>query len=86
MPAEVVQLAATAAPAAGSAAAPAAPAAAPGIGASLAALGTAVKAFVLANPVGIAAVGGALVGAGAYYAFTRLRSKPAAATEAPAAA
>ena len=69
------------------AAATPATATAPGIGASLAGLGTAVKAFVLANPVGMAALGGVLLGAGAYYALTRKRNKPAAATaEAPAAA
>lgn len=75
MATEAAQLAVAAAPAA------------PGIGAALAGLGTAVKAFVVANPVGLAAVGGVLVGAGAYYALTRNRNKPApAAAEAPAAA
>lgn len=73
------------------AAAAAAQAATPGIGSSLAGLGTAVKVLVLTHPVSLAAVGGALLGAGVYHALTRGRGKtetpPApAADAAPAAA
>lgn len=44
---------------------------------SLTAIGTASKAFALAHPVGIAVVGGALVGAGVYYIANRWFKKPA---------
>lgn len=41
-----------------------------------------VKAFLLAHPVGVAIVGGALVGVGAYYLMKRFSNKE----EKPAAA
>jgi hypothetical protein len=66
-----------------SAAAPAAP---PGIGASLASLGTAVKVLVLSHPASLAAVGGALLGAGAYHMLTRKRAPAATPAPEPAAA
>lgn len=61
----------------------AAPAGTPGIGASLAGLGTAVKVFVLSHPVSLAAVGGVLLGAGAYRVLTRKHGAEPAATPAP---
>jgi len=42
---------------------------------SLASMGTATKAFVLAHPVGVAIVGGALIGVGAYYVVKKIRGK-----------
>jgi pantothenate kinase len=54
---------------------------------SLAALGTAAKAFVLAHPVGMSLVGGALLGAGAYWGIEKLlRKKEQAPAAEPAAA
>ena len=44
----------------------------------LAAAGTAAKAFVLANPMGIGVVGGVLIGAGAYWALAKMLAKEAA--------
>jgi membrane protein DedA with SNARE-associated domain len=42
---------------------------------SLAAVGTAVKAFVLTHPMTIAATGGAILGIGAYYTLGKLFKK-----------
>lgn len=57
------------------------------IGSSLANVGTATKAFVLAHPMGMAAVGGALLGIGAYYALGKAFKKTEAPVQtAPAAA
>lgn len=42
---------------------------------ALAAAGTGAKAFVLANPLTMAALGGVLVGVGGYYAYNRWRNK-----------
>lgn len=54
---------------------------------SLAAVGTAAKAFVLVHPVGMSLAGGALLGAGAYWGIEKLLSKKAQSTDAaPAAA
>jgi len=57
---------------------------------SLAAVGTAAKAFVLAHPVSLSIAGGVLLGAGAYWGIQRLMRKDAAeqpaGTAAPAAA
>ncbi len=50
---------------------------------SLAAVGTAAKAFVLAHPVSLSIAGGVLLGAGAYWGIQRLMSKKDA-TEQPA--
>lgn len=53
------------------------------VGSSLMNVGTASKAFVLAHPMGMAAVGGAVLGIGAYYAvgkiFKKKEAVPAAA-------
>jgi hypothetical protein len=76
MPTEVSSAVATAA---------SAPAGTPGLGSSLAGLGTAVKVFVLAHPVSLAVVGGALLGAGLYHVVTRRGATHAAADAAPAA-
>ncbi len=59
---------------------------APGIGSSLAGLGTAVKVLVLSHPVSVAVVGGALLGAGVYYTLTRKRGTDAVPATDPAAA
>jgi len=53
---------------------------------SLASMGTATKAFVLAHPVGVAIVGGALIGAGTYYLLKKYRGKDQAESGAPVAA
>jgi len=55
---------------------------------SLASMGTATKAFVLAHPVGVAIVGGVLIGAGAYYVVKKFqgKDKEQAASGTPAAA
>jgi pantothenate kinase len=45
---------------------------------SLAAVGTAAKAFVLAHPVSLSIAGGVLLGAGAYWGIQRLIAKPKA--------
>jgi len=42
---------------------------------ALATAGGAIKAFFLAHPVGVAVVGGALVGAGAYYLMNKFLKK-----------
>ncbi|MCG6940955.1 MAG: hypothetical protein LJE69_06865 [Thiohalocapsa sp.] len=42
---------------------------------SLAAVGTAAKALVLAHPVGLSLVAGAALGAGAYWGINRLLHK-----------
>jgi type VI protein secretion system component VasF len=42
---------------------------------SLAAVGTAAKAFVLAHPIGLSIAGGVLLGVGAYWGMQRLLSK-----------
>ena len=63
-----------------------APAGAPGIGSSLAGLGTAAKVLVLAHPLSVAAVGGALLGAGVYHVLTRKRGADAVPVADPAAA
>jgi len=53
---------------------------------SLAAIGSATKAFVLAHPLGMSAVGGALLGATAFYYVTKtFKKQPATATPATAA-
>jgi hypothetical protein len=58
--------------------------AAPG---SLAAVGTAAKAFLLTHPIGMSLAGGALLGAGAYWGIGKLLRKKAQAPLAePAAA
>jgi len=67
------------------AAAATAPAVTPGIGSSLAGLGTAVKVLVLTHPVSLAAVGGVLLGAGVYHALTRERGKASAPAATPVA-
>lgn len=77
MPTEVPYAVATAATA---------PAGTPGIGSSLAGLGTAAKVFVFTHPVSMAVVGGALLGAGVYHLVTRKRGTPAEVDVAPAAA
>lgn len=41
----------------------------------LAGIGTALKGFVLAHPVGLSLAGGALLGAGAYWGVRRLLKK-----------
>jgi len=65
-----------AAPAAANAAVPAAnTAGSSSAGTSLAKLGTTMKGVVMAHPVVWGAVGGALLGIGAYYAIGKLRSK-----------
>jgi hypothetical protein len=46
---------------------------------SLAAVTGATKAFVLAHPIGMAVVGGALLGLGTYYALGKLFGKKKAA-------
>lgn len=57
---------------------------------SLAAIGTATKAFVLAHPMGMAAAGGALLGVASYYALGKVFKKKEATVQAdeatPAAA
>jgi hypothetical protein len=54
---------------------------------SLAAVGTAAKALLLAHPVGMSLAGGALLGASAYWGVERLlRKKAQAANAEPAAA
>jgi hypothetical protein len=53
--------------------------AAPG---SLAAVGTAAKAFVLVHPIGMSLAGGALLGAGAYWGIGKLLRKKAQTPEA----
>lgn len=45
------------------------------VGNSLANVGTASKAFVLAHPMGMAAAGGVLLGVGAYYAIGKMFGK-----------
>jgi hypothetical protein len=69
------------------AAATAAPAASNG---SLAAVGTAAKAFALTHPVSLSIAGGVLLGVGAYWGIQRLLRKDPAkqpvGTAAPAAA
>jgi pantothenate kinase len=57
--------------------------AAPG---SLAAIGTAVKAFALVHPVGLSIAGGALLGAGTYWGISRLLRKKGSDQPAAAAA
>lgn len=47
---------------------------------SLAAIGTATKAFVLAHPLSLAAAGGAILALGSYYALGRLFRKKGAAS------
>jgi hypothetical protein len=54
------------------------------IGSSLANIGTASKAFVLAHPMGMAAAGGVLLGLGTYYALGKMFGKKT--TAAPAIA
>lgn len=49
------------------------------VGNSLANVGTAAKAFVLAHPMGMAAAGGVLLGIGAYYAVGKMFKKKEAA-------
>jgi hypothetical protein len=54
---------------------------------SLAAVGTAAKAFVLVHPVSLSLAGGALLGAGAYWGINKLlNGKDQAADAEPAAA
>ncbi|NOS89906.1 MAG: hypothetical protein HOP34_15455 [Methylococcaceae bacterium] len=48
---------------------------------TLAAIGTAAKTLVLAHPVSVAVVGGALIGWGTYYAVGKYIAKKAAADE-----
>ncbi|WP_295885944.1 hypothetical protein [uncultured Thiohalocapsa sp.] len=62
---------------------PALSTAAPG---SLAAVGSAAKALVLAHPIGWSVAGGALLGAGAYWGIGRLLRRKAQAPDAPDAA
>lgn len=59
-----------------------------GANGSLASVGTAAKALVLAHPITMAVAGGAILGAGAYYAIGKAFKKKAAlaAGQAPAAA
>lgn len=57
-----------------------------GVGNAATALGSAVTAFVLANPVVVSLAAGAALGAGAYWSIGRLLSKKEKGTEeAPAA-
>ena len=64
-------------PAAANAAAPAAAntAGSSSAGTSLAKLGATMKGVVMAHPIAWGAVGGVLLGVGAYYAIGKLRSK-----------
>lgn len=55
-------------------------------GGSLAAIGSATKAFVLAHPVGMAAMGGVIVGMGAYYYLSKRSQKKAESNAAEATA
>ena len=58
-----------------------------GANGSLASVGTAAKALVLAHPITMAVAGGALLGAGAYYAAGKVfKKKEAPAAEQAAAA
>ncbi|OQX03148.1 MAG: hypothetical protein BWK73_40480 [Thiothrix lacustris] len=45
------------------------------IGNSLTNMGTAAKVFALSHPMGMAVVGGALLGLGTYYAFGKMFGK-----------
>lgn len=56
------------------------------VGQSLAGVGAAGKAFALAHPMGMAVAGGALLGAGAYYAVGRMFKKKNSAPEQEAVA
>lgn len=42
---------------------------------SLAAVGTATKAFVMAHPIALSVVGGAALGVGAYYMLGKMMGK-----------
>ncbi|NOY72813.1 MAG: hypothetical protein GXP14_10625 [Gammaproteobacteria bacterium] len=42
---------------------------------SLASMGITTKAFVLAHPVGVAIIGGVLIGVGTYYVVKKFRGK-----------
>jgi hypothetical protein len=53
---------------------------------SLAAVGSATKAFVLAHPIGMAVAGGALLGLGTYYVLGKMFGKKKVAAPAMAAA
>lgn len=57
--------------------------AAPG---TLAAIGAATQAFVMANPIVLTFAGGLLLGAGAYWGVQRLMKKADAVEQEPAAA
>jgi hypothetical protein len=49
--------------------------AAAGSPSTLAGVGTAIKGFAIAHPVGLSVAGGLLLGVGAYYAVARFLSK-----------
>ncbi len=53
---------------------------------SLAAVGSATKAFVLAHPIGMAVAGGALLGLGTYYVLGKMFGKKKVVAPAMAAA
>lgn len=44
---------------------------------ALAAAGTGLKAFLVANPLSMTALGGVLAGVGGYYAYTQWRNRSA---------
>lgn len=60
--------------------------AAAGFGTTLSGVGIGAKTFVLAHPVALAAVGGVLLGLGAYHGVRRWRNKPTETEEVAAAA
>ena len=56
-----------------------------GLSTALSGVGTGLKAFMLAHPVSLAALGGIAVGVGAYYAVGRMRDRQADKAEVNAA-